>query len=469
MIDPGSTLIDISKSDSEPLTAKPKLLVVEDGEDLRAQLKWALADEYDVSVADCRQDALEVVRKQRPRVALLDLGLPPDPHNVSEGFATLREFLTEEPSTKVIVMTGCEERIHALNAIGEGAYDFFPKPVEITELRVVLRRAFHVHQIEQEKRLLETDLQGEAFEEIVGTSVKMQAVFSAIRKVAPTDASVLVVGESGTGKELVARAIHQQSARKGQPFFTINCGAIPEALLESELFGHEKGSFTGAHMQRNGRLEMANGGTLFLDEIGELSVPLQVKLLRFLQERKIERVGGRKEIDVDVRVLAATNMDLSQAMKEGRFREDLYYRLGVVSIALPPLRDRGDDIILLANAMLQKFTVSERKKIAGFSSQAVRAMQAHAWPGNVRELQNRIKRAVIMTDQVNLTPADMELTGHFLKNEGNALKEARETLERELIDKVVAKNKGNLTRTALELGISRSALYERMEKLGVTR
>jgi two-component system NtrC family response regulator len=455
--------------DSDIAFAKPRLLIVEDDVELRAQLKWALAGEYDVALAENRQEAVEALRSKRPAVVTLDLGLPPNPNGVTEGFNTLNEILQEQASTKVIVMTGREERIHALNAVGEGAYDFFPKPIQIEELQIVLRRAFHLARLEQEKRALDRELSSEDFEGILGTSPKMQQVFATIRKVAPTDASVLIVGESGTGKELVARAIHQQSTRSDRPFFTINCGAIPENLLESELFGHEKGSFTGAHTQRRGRIEMAHGGTLFLDEIGELSLPLQVKLLRFLQEHLIERIGGREQIAVDVRVMAATNMDLVQAMKESRFREDLYYRLAVVSISLPSLRERREDIFLLAKVMLERYAASEKKKITGFTAQALRALETHSWPGNVRELQNRIKRAVIMADSPNLTPADMELTGPYVRHEGTALRDARESLERELIETVLGKNKGNLSRTALELGISRSALYERMEKLGVKR
>jgi two-component system NtrC family response regulator len=448
---------------------KPKLLVVEDDPELRAQMKWALARDYDVAVAENREQALAALRANRPAVLTLDLGLPPDPNGVSEGFNTLNEVLSERTGTKVIIITGREERVHALNAIGQGAYDFFPKPVQIDELQVVLRRAFHIAGLEEEKRTLEREPWSGVFEGIVGNSPKMQQVYATVRKVAPSNASVLIVGESGTGKELIARAIHRQSERRNGPFLTINCGAIPDTLLESELFGHEKGSFTGAHIQRRGRIEMAHGGTLFLDEIGELSVPLQVKLLRFLQERTIERIGGRSALEVDVRVMAATNMDLVQAMKEGRFREDLYYRLAVVNIALPSLRERGDDILILAKTMLQQYIASENKSTLGFTSQALRALVAHSWPGNVRELQNRIKRAVIMAEGVKLTAEDMELSGSYVRHDGSALRNARESLERELIEGVIAKNRGNMSRSAVELGISRSALYERMEKLGVKR
>jgi two-component system NtrC family response regulator len=296
----------------------------------------------------------------------------------------------------------------------------------------------------------------------------MEAVFGAMRKVAGTDAPVLIVGESGTGKELVARAIHRMGARAKRPFVPINCGAIPENLLESELFGHEKGAFTGAHVQRKGRIEMAHGGTLFLDEIGELSLPLQVKLLRFLQERRLERVGGRQEIVVDARVVSATNAELKQAMREGRFREDLYYRIGVVVIALPPLRERGSDPSLLAAAFLQRHAAEGRRRLSGFTREALAAIQAHAWPGNVRELENRVKRAVVMAEGGRVTPSDLELES-VSAADGRALRTARADLERETIRRALAKNQGNVSRTAAELGVSRPTLYDLMDKLGITR
>jgi two-component system NtrC family response regulator len=304
---------------------------------------------------------------------------------------------------------------------------------------------------------------------MLGTSPQMQEVFLSIRKVATTEVPVLIVGESGTGKELVAKAIHINSSRRGSPFVVINCSAIPEALLESELFGHEKGAFTGAHIQRKGRFEMAQGGTLFLDEIGELSLSLQVKLLRFLQEQNIERVGGRETIAVDTRVLAATNKDLKQALKEGKFREDLYYRLGVVTISLPPLRRREEDILLLATSFLQRYAYDNKKKITGFTPQAIHAIKAYPWPGNVRELENRVKRAVIMAEGQKVTPIDLELTSSYERFEHKGLKEAREALEKELIEKAIAKNKRNITKAAEELGVSRPTLYELMEKLGISK
>jgi two-component system NtrC family response regulator len=309
----------------------------------------------------------------------------------------------------------------------------------------------------------------ESFEEMLGTSPQIQEVFSSIRRVATTEVPVLIAGESGTGKELVAKAIHMNSSRRSHPFIVINCSAIPENLLESELFGHERGAFTGAHIQRKGRFEMAQKGTLFLDEIGELSLPLQVKLLRFLQEQKIERVGGREEIQVDARVLAATNRDLKQALGEGKFREDLYYRLGVMTISLPPLREREGDALLLATALLQRYAHENRKKITGYTPQAIQAIRTYTWPGNIRELENRVKRAVIMTESQKVTPTDLELTSPFSAYERKTLKEAREALEKDFIERALTRNKGNMTKAAQELGVSRPTLYELMEKLGIEK
>jgi two-component system NtrC family response regulator len=447
----------------------PKLLIVDDDEEIRMQMKWALSQEYEVFVAQDRQQALDVFKMERPPVVTLDLGLPPHPREVEEGFRALGDILQEDAYAKVVVITGREGREHALQAIGQGAYDFFRKPIQLDELKVILRRALHVYRLEREHRLLQQRLGSEGFEEMLGSSPQMQDVFVTIHKVANTDAPVLIVGESGTGKELVARALHRQSERREAAFVTINCGAIPENLLESELFGHEKGAFTGAHTQRKGRIEAAQGGTLFLDEIGELSLPLQVKLLRFLQEHQLERVGGRETISVDVRVLAATNVDLKQAMADGRFREDLYYRLGVVIIALPPLRERGEDVLLLAKALLQRYSAEGTRKITGFSRQAMTVLQSYSWPGNVRELENRIKRAVIMAQGPRLTPADLDLDSPYDKYKGRGLKEAREALEKEIIQGTLAKNKGNITRTATELGVSRPTLHELVSKYAIGR
>ena len=447
----------------------PKLLIVEDDEALRTQMKWALAQDYELFLAEDRLSALEILRSERPTVVTLDLGLPPKPEGVEEGFLTLSDMLGHDSLIKVIVITGQGEKDNAIKAIGQGAYDFFCKPIQIEELKVVLTRAFHLAQLELENRDLQQQLREEAFEGMLGTSPQMGEVFSSIRKVATTDVPVLIVGESGTGKELVAKAIHRQSSRAPFPFVVINCGAIPENLLESELFGHEKGAFTGAHIQRKGRFETAQGGTLFLDEIGELPLLLQVKLLRFLQEQKIEHIGGREEISVDARVLAATNKDLKRAIEEGGFRDDLYYRLGVVTIHLPPLRERENDILVLATALLQRYANENKKKITGFTKQAVHAIEMHRWPGNIRELENRIKRAVIMAEGTRVTPEDLELVSPFKKYEGQGLREAREGLERDFIQRAISRNKGNITQAAEELGVSRPTLYELMEKLEIAK
>ena len=448
---------------------KPKLLIVEDNSSIATQMKWALAEDYEVLLAGDRQSALDLFVKERPPVMTLDLGLPPFPGDVKEGFLTLGEILSQDTFVKVIVITGQEEKSHALKAIGEGAYDFFPKPIQIEELKVVLNRAFYVSQLEREYRELQKRMSNVSFEEMLGTSPQIQEVFSSIRRVATTDVPVLIAGESGTGKELVAKAIHANSSRRGYPFIVINCSAIPENLLESELFGHEKGAFTGAHIQRKGRLEMVQGGTLFLDEIGEISLTLQVKLLRFLQEQKIERVGGREEIQVDARVLAATNKDLKQALNEGKFREDLYYRLGVVTVSLPPLREREGDALLLATALLQKYAHENGKKITGFTPQAIHAIKTYLWPGNIRELENRVKRAVIMAEGQKVTPTDLELTSPFSAYERKTLKEAREALEKDFIERALTRNKGNITKASEEMGVSRPTLYELMEKLGINK
>ena len=450
--------------------AKPTLLIVDDDEDLRTQMQWALADDYEVALAGDRPEALEKALEVRPAVVTLDLGLPPKAAGVEEGFATLQGLLQAEPAMKVIVITGRDEREHALAAVAQGAYDFFQKPAQVDELKVVLRRAFQLAQLERENRELQRRLGGRGMEDLIGTSEPMQQVFSAVRKLAATEAAVLVLGESGTGKELVARAIHRLGARAEGPFVAINCGAIPENLLESELFGHEKGSFTGAHAQRKGRIELAHGGTLFLDEIGELPLALQVKVLRFLQEHKLQRVGGRQDLTVDVRVICATNSDLKAAMQGGRFRDDLYYRVAVVSVPLPPLRTRGEDVFLLARAFLEREVGPTRKKLGGFSSEALQALEVYGWPGNVRELENRVRRAVVMADGALVTPADLELEGTAPDGgPGRGLKELRENLEREAIRMALTRNRGNVSQAAADLGVSRPTLYGLMDKLKIER
>jgi two-component system NtrC family response regulator len=446
---------------------KSKLLVVDDDEAIRTQMRWAFASDYEVLLAEDRATALALVRSDLPPVVTLDLGLPPKPHDPSEGIRALSEILDAHAACKVIVITGQEERDNALRAIAQGAYDFFTKPIRIAELEIVVRRALQVYRLEEENRALQRRATGEPFEEMLGSSRAMQEVFATIRKAAPSDSAVLITGETGTGKELTARAVHRLSERRAGPFVPINCGAIPENLLEAELFGHEKGAFTDAHVQRKGRVELAHGGTLFLDEIGELSPNLQVALLRYLQEGKLQRVGGRTDISVDARLIAATNADLAAAIRKGEFREDLYYRLSVVVIRLPPLREREEDVALLASALVQKYAASNRRRITGFTKSAQEAIKQYAWPGNIRELENRIKRAVIMSTGPKLTPADLELQSQFARYEGKGLKEARAELERELIEKAMARHGGNITQVAAELGVSRPTLYELMGKLAI--
>lgn len=448
---------------------KPKLLIVDDDEEIRTQMKWALAKDYEILAAGDRATATDLFRSARPAVALLDLGLPPHPGTPEEGLATLSELLALDAQAKIVIISGQGEKDVALQAIGTGAYDLLSKPVDMADLKLLLKRCFHVAQLEREYRELQQRVQGDTFEDMLGTSARMQAIFESIRKVATSDAPVLILGESGTGKERVARAIHQRSTRKDGPFVAINCSAIPETLMESELFGHEKGSFTGASAQRKGRIESADGGTLFLDEIGEVPLPVQVKLLRFLQEQCIERVGGRQEIPVDSRVIAATNADLKKGLADGSFREDLFYRLAVVQIVLPPLRDRENDILLLAQSFLQQFAAQSAKAGLVFGKEALQAMQRHAWPGNVRELQNRVRRAVIMSGGKRLSVQDLELSESAAAPQGTSLKEARESVEREMVRQALKKNSGKIAAAAIELGISRPTLYELMEKLGVQR
>lgn len=447
---------------------KTKLLVVDDDEEIRTQMKWALSADYDLLAVGQRNEAVELFRKERPSVILLDLGLPPKPNDPEEGLAALEEILSVDPVAKIIVISGQNEKKNAIEAVGSGAYDFLCKPVEMDELKLLLRRCIYVADLEREYQELRQQIGPTGFEGMIGTSPEMQGVFAFIRKVAGTTAPVLLLGESGTGKELAAIAIHQRSPRKDGPFVAINCNGIPETLLESELFGHEKGAFTGAHVQRKGLIESAANGTLFLDEIGELPPPIQVKLLRFLQEQRFQRIGGRQEIQIDTRVVAATNADLKQAIREGKFREDLYFRLAVVVIHLPALRERGDDVALLAREFLQRYAAQNNKGKMSFSPDTTRALYRHNWSGNVRELQNRVKRAVIMADGKRLTVDDLEL-GEVSSTPPATLKEAREAVEKEVVRRALKRHLGKITSAASELGISRPTLYELMEKLGIPK
>jgi two-component system NtrC family response regulator len=448
----------------------PKLLIVDDVEEIRTKMKWALAKDYEILLAGDRAEAIEKFSSEKPQSVLLDLGLPPNPGNPEEGLAALTELLAVDRFAKIVIITGQNEKEIALRTIGAGAYDFLCKPVQMDELNFLLKRCIHVSQLEKEFAGMQALLGGESFEGILGSSSKMRPVFDLIRKVATTNAPVLILGESGTGKEMVARAVHNKSERRDRAFVAINCGAIPENLLESELFGHERGAFTGAHVQRQGRIEMADGGTLFLDEIGEMPPALQVKLLRFLQEQTFERVGGREEIHVNVRVIAATNANLQKHMADEKFREDLFYRLAVVQILLPPLREREDDVLLLAKFFLQRFATDANKPELTFDTDALRALNKHPWPGNVRELENCVRRVVIMAEGKRVTPHDLELNGNGLKINGAVtMKDAREAVERQMVQQVLRKYSGKITPAAAELGLSRPTFYELMEKLGITK
>jgi two-component system NtrC family response regulator len=448
---------------------RTKLLIVEDEETIRGQMQWALADDYEVLLAGDRLNALEKVRSDRPTLVLLDLGLPPSPRRGEEGLRALGEILAFDREAKVIVVTGNQDREYALKAIGQGAFDYFLKPADIEELKTVLKRALHIASLEKENIGKDYHPGLPFFDEILGESPSMQNVFDLVRKVSATDVSVMIQGESGTGKELIARAIHRSGNRKDAPFVPINCGAIPENLLESELFGYEKGAFTGADAQKRGRIEYADGGTLFLDEIGELPLSLQVKLLRFLQEHKVERVGGRETIAVDVRVIAATNKDLKEEIGEDRFREDLYYRLGVVTITMPPLRERAGDAVLLAKAFLQTFSTNYRKAIKGFRADAQDAIAYYDWPGNVRELENRVKRAVVMCEGKFVVPGDLELDAYRDSSAPKSLRQIREETEKYHLKKALEKHDGNISRAARELGVSRPTFHDLMKKYRISR
>jgi two-component system NtrC family response regulator len=440
------------------------LLVVEDDPGLQSQLRWSF-EGFDVQVAGDRKTALAVVEKSRPPVVTLDLGLPPDPANASEGLAALEQILAAAPNTKVIVVTGNDDRENAVRAIGMGAYDFYQKPIDTDVLSLIVERAYRLFQLEEENRQLVEKMQAPAFEGIIACSPKMMAIKQMVERVAPTNVTVLLLGESGTGKEVFARAIHNLSDRKSQRFVAINCASIPESLLESELFGYEKGAFTGAVKQTIGKIEYANGGTLFLDEAGDLPPPLQAKLLRFLQERVVERLGGRKEIEVDVRVICATNQDLPQLIREGRFREDLYYRFNEITIDIPPLREREGDVSLIARSLLNKFNKEFNRRLSGFTEGAITAMEGYAWPGNVRELENKLKRAVIMEESDRITARSLELASADQPEIADCnLHRAREQLEIQITQRVLSMYGGNVSKAADAMGVSRPTLYSIMEK-----
>ncbi len=451
--------------------SKPKLLIVEDDEGLQRQLRWAY-DDYEVIAATDRTQAIELLRLHEPKVVTLDLGLPPDPDGVSEGFATLGEILALKPDAKIIVASGHGARESAMRAIASGAYDFYQKPVDIDELGMIVRRAFHVQALEAENARLaalpspETSTLGG----MITGAPEMLKVTRMIERVANADVSVMLLGASGTGKELLARGLHDSSGRARGAFVAINCAAIPENLLEAELFGHEKGAFTGAIKTTQGKIEMASGGTLFLDEVGDIPLPLQVKLLRFLQERVIERIGGRTPIAVDTRIVCATHQNLDEMIIDGRFREDLYYRFAEIVVKIPSLAERPGDATLLAKHFVARFADQMKSSVKGLSPDAMQAIDAWGWPGNVRELENRIKRAVIMADGKLVTAADLDLvagdndapTGDFIN-----LKAVRDEADSKAIRRAIARSEGNISNAAKLLGISRPTLYDLIKQHGL--
>ena len=447
---------------------KQKLLVVEDDEGLQRQLRWSYED-YDVLVAGDRSTAIDMLRAEEPDVVTLDLGLPPDPDGTAEGFAALETILKLKPDTKVIVASGHGARESALQAIAMGAYDFYQKPIDIDELGLVVKRAFHVRALEQENaRLAETSAtQGSVLNGLITAAPEMLKVARTIERVANADVSVMLLGASGTGKEVIARGVHTTSHRAKGAFVAINCAAIPENLLEAELFGYEKGAFTGAIKTTEGKIELAQGGTLFLDEVGDIPLPLQVKLLRFIQERVIERIGGRKTIPVDVRIVCATHQDLDAMIKDGRFREDLYYRLAEIIVRIPPLAERHGDVTLLANHFLHRFAADMNTQVKGFAPDALAAMNSWGWPGNVRELENRMKRAVIMADSKLITAADLDLDGDEEAELMLNLKAARELADRKAIRLALARTEGNISNAAKLLGISRPTFYDLLKAYNI--
>ncbi len=444
---------------------KKQLLIVEDDPGLQSQLRWCF-DDFEVQVAGKREEALACLRRYEPQVVTLDLGLPPDADGSTEGFAILEQILTLAPDTKVIMVTGNEERDSAVRAIGMGAYDFYQKPIDSEVLGLIVARAYRLYELEQENRQLIQKKGGAALQSVISNSPQMLKVCRTVEKIAPCDITSLVLGASGTGKELIARALHDLSPRSENKFVAINCAAIPDALLESELFGYEKGAFTGATKQTIGKIEHANGGTLFLDEVGDLPLPLQAKLLRFLQERIVERLGGHSEIPVDVRVVCATHQNITSMIEKETFREDLYYRISEVTIDIPPLKERQGDAVLIARTILEKFSTQYSRKLRGFSQDALTAIEAYSWPGNVRELENRVKRAVIMSDGNQVTADDLELSSEENSTPFN-LREVRDHAERQAILRVLGLCQDNISQAAEMLGVSRPTLYALMDKFSL--
>ena len=444
------------------------LLIVEDDEGIQKQLKWCF-DQHEVLITNNRSDAIAQLRRHQPGVVLLDLGLPPDPGGVTEGFATLKEVLTLAPETKVIVVTGDHDRQNAVRAIANGAYDFYQKPVEPDILALIVDRAYHLYDLEQENKTLLSSQFETPVKNIITASPEMLKVCRTIEKVGPTNITTLLLGASGTGKELVAQALHKLSPRSDKKIVAINCAAIPDNLLESELFGYEKGAFTGAHKQTPGKIEYADGGTLFLDEIGDLPMELQAKLLRFLQERVIERIGGRSEIEIDARIICATHQHLPTLIEQGRFREDLYYRISEITIDIPTLKERQGDALVLAKFFLARFKEELGKSINGFDDDAMRRIETHDWPGNVRELESRIKRAVVMADKNIITPEDLDLPDNETESLPLNLKQVRDDAEKQAILRALTITDNNISEAAKLLGVTRPTLYTILEKAGIRR
>jgi len=445
---------------------KRHLLVVEDDEGLQRQLRWSFSD-FDVVMAKNKAEALTAIRRYQPDVMTLDLGLPPDPTNVSIGFETLEEILSLAPDTKIIVITGNDDRDNAVTAIGLGAYDFYQKPIDPEIIKIIINRAYKLNELEKENKLLQKHAGESSLDGLITNDSDMLKLCRMVEKVAPIDTSTILIGESGTGKEILANALHELSARGENNFVAINCAAIPENLLESELFGYEKGAFTGASKQTIGKIELANKGTLFLDEIGDLSLSLQAKLLRFLQERVIERVGGRKEIPVDIRVICATHRNINEMVKSNEFREDLYYRLSEIVINIPPLRDRSGDSILIARSFLQKYAAKHNQKVRGFTKEAVQAMEKYEWPGNIRELENKVKRAVIMAESTYVNQDNLGLDDPSQAQLTINLRGIREQAERNAIVRSLSASGNNIKLAADILGITRPTLYDLMKKLKI--
>ncbi len=444
--------------------SRDRVLIVDDEEPILSQLRWGLQDEYEITLASSAEEARRALREAQPSVVTLDLTLRPG-GSPEEGLRLLDEIVDQYPLTKVIMVTGNDDPQNALIAIRRGAVDWYSKPIQLDELKGILSRALHVRAIELSRGQVPSTGR-KRYHRLVGESEAIRKVFALVQRVAGTDATVLITGENGSGKELVAHAIHSAGARRAGPFVPINCGAIPEQLLESELFGHERGAFTDAYRTREGKLELAEGGTIFLDEIAELPTHLQVKLLRFLQDKVVERIGGREPRRVDARVVAATNRDLQSAIAAGRFREDLYYRLSVVNIPVPPLRERGDDLRLLAEYFLEFYAKHHKRRIRGFTQSALRALQVHRWPGNVRELENRVQRAVILAQDAYVRPQDLELEA-AREPAPRSLQDARDEAERALIVDVLTRNAGNITRAAREIQVSRPTFHDLLHKHGI--